>query len=67
MMYVCYTGLLVFAVTFFIAVVTGVTDLPRWACIFNTLPLFLVLTPFKLVGTGNIANALMYLGLFIFI
>lgn len=67
MMYVCYTGLLVFVVTLFIAVVTGATDLPRWACIFNTLPLFIILTPFKLVGTGNIANALMYLGLFIFI
>lgn len=63
-MYVCYAGLLVFAVSFFIAVVSGSTDLPRWCCIFNTLPIFLVLSPFKIVGTGNLANALMFLGLF---
>lgn len=66
-MIVCYVGLLVFAVTFFIAVVTGTTSLPKWACIFNTLPLFLVLSPFKLVGTGNIANAIMFFGLAILI
>lgn len=63
-MYVCYLGLLVFAVTFFIAVVSGATELPRWCCIFNTLPIFIVLSPFKIVGTGNVANAIMFLGLF---
>lgn len=66
-MIVCYVGLLVFSVTFFSAVVTGTTALPRWSCIFNTLPLFLVLSPFKPVGTRNIANAIMFLGLAILI
>lgn len=66
-MIVCYVGLLVFSVTFFIAVITGVTSLPRWACIFNTLPLFLILSPFKPVGTGNIANAVMFLALAVLI
>ena len=62
-MYVGYLGLLVFAVTFFVAVVTGQTDLPRWACVFNTLPLFIVLLPTKLPAKGNIAGAVMFLGL----
>lgn len=66
-MIVCYAGLLVFAVTFFIAVVTGGTSLRRWTCIFNTLPLFLILTPFKPVGAGNIANAVMFLALAVMI
>lgn len=62
-MYVGYLGLLVFAVTFFVAVVTGQTDLPRWACVFNTLPLFIILLPTKLPAKGNIAGAVMFLGL----
>ena len=66
-MYVCYFGLLIFEVSFFVAVVAGMTVLPRWACVFNTLPLFLLLSPFHIVGTGNIANAVMFAGLFFLI
>lgn len=66
-MVVCYLGLLLFAVSFFIAVVTGITPLPRWACVFNTLPLFLAMMPFRIVGTGNLVNAIMFLGLFFLI
>lgn len=66
-MIICYLGLLLFSVSFFIAVVTGTTSLPRWTCVFNTLPLFLVLSPFKIAGSGNIANGLMLLALFFII
>ncbi|MGN0665833.1 MAG: DUF6796 family protein [Huintestinicola sp.] len=66
-MYVGYLALLVFAVTLFIAVVSGSTDLPRWSCIFNTLPLFLLLAPTKVPAKGNIAGAIMFLGLFFLI
>lgn len=59
-----YAGLLVFAAALFILLVSGKTDLPRWACVFNTLPFFLVLSPTKLPAKGNIANAAMFLGLF---
>ena len=62
-MVVCYAGLLLFAASFFLAVVTGVTPLPRWACLFNTLPLFLAAAVFRIVGTGNLVNAGMFLGL----
>ena len=58
-----YAGLLVFAVTLFILVLSGKSELPRWACVINTLPLFIILAPTKLPAKGNIANALMFLGL----
>ena len=66
-MFIGYLGLLTFAVTMFIAIITGQTDLPCWACIFNTLPLFIILLPTKLPAKGNIAGAIMFLGLFFLI
>ena len=64
-MYICYLGLLLFSVTLLIAVASGATSLPRLACVCNTLPLFLVLAPFRIVGTGNLAGAAVFLGLFL--
>lgn len=61
----CYAGILIFSVAHFIPVVAGMTPLPAWACVFNLLPLFLVQAPFNIPGAGNIAGAVMYLGLFI--
>ena len=66
-MIVCYLGLLVFSLSFFIAVVFGITPLPRWVCAFNILPIFIVLSPFRIAGTGNIAGAVMFAGLFFLI
>lgn len=66
-MIACYLDLLVFSLSFFIAVVSCVTPLPRWACVFNVLPIFIVLSPFRIAGTGNIAGAVMFAGLFFFI
>ena len=42
---------------------TGKTDIPRWGCVFNTLPAFLILMSTKIPAKGNIANAFMFLGL----
>ena len=64
-MIIGYLGLAVFLITLFIMVITGKTSLPRWGCIMNTLPIMVVLAPTKLPAKGNIAGALMYLGLFI--
>ena len=66
-MIVCYVGALIFCVTFFITVVSGATPLPRWACVCNLLPIFIVLAPFRIVGTFNLASAVMFLGLAIMI
>lgn len=62
-MYAGYAGLLVFVVTLFVMVVSGGTSLPAWACVFNTLVMMIVLLPTKLPAKGNIAGALMFLGL----
>ncbi|MBR6336259.1 MAG: hypothetical protein IKR76_00860 [Ruminococcus sp.] len=64
---IAYIGLLVFAVTLFVLVVSGKTGLPGWACVFNTLTFFLILAPTKIPAKGNIANAAMFLGLAVMI
>ena len=63
-MIVCYLGFLLIGVTFFVAVVAGMTPLPRWACVFNILPLMLVLFPLRVGGAGNWAGAIMFVGLY---
>ncbi len=60
---IAYVGLLVYAVMLFVLVVAGKTDLPWWACVFNTFPAFLILAPTKVPAKGNIANAFMFFGL----
>lgn len=62
-MYLGYLGMLVFAVAFLIAVVTGKTPLPIWACIFNLLPLAIVIMPTKLPAKANVIGAVMFAGL----
>ena len=64
-MVVGYLGLAAFVITLFIMVITGKTSLPQWACVLNTLPLMIILLPTKLPAKGNIAGALMFLGLFL--
>lgn len=66
-MVVGYLGLAAFMITLFVTVISGNTSLPAWACIFNTLAAMIVLTPTKLPAKGNIAGAVMYLGLLILI
>ncbi len=64
-MVVCFVGVLVFSVTLFVAIVAGVTGLPRWACVFNALLIMVAISPLRIVGSFNIASAAMFLGLFI--
>jgi len=63
-MIIGYLGLITFVVTLFVMVILGKTDLPGWACVFNTLPVMLILVFTKLPAKGNIAGAIMYLGLY---
>ena len=60
-----YLGLIVFATTLLIMIAAGKTTLPQRACVLNTLPVMLILLFTKLPAKGNIAGAIMYLGLFI--
>ena len=66
-MFVGYLGLLAFMITLFVMIVLGNTSLPAWACVFNTLVAMIVLAPTKLPAKGNIAGAVMYLGLLMLI
>ena len=59
----CYIGLLTLGVILFVAVVTGSTSLPQWACIINFIPLTLILMPLRIGGAGNWSGAFMFLGL----
>ncbi len=65
-MIAAYIGLIMIAVSLFAAVITGCTSAPVWACVFNPVIFFIILTPFKVVGAGNIAGALTFLGLAVF-
>lgn len=64
-MVIGYLGLASFVITLFIMVSVGKTTLPQWACVLNTLPVMLILLITRLPAKGNIAGAIMYLGLFI--
>jgi hypothetical protein len=66
-MVIGYLGLAAFVITLFIMVISGRTSLPQWACVLNTLPLMVVLTPTKLPAKGNIAGTIMFIGLLILI
>ena len=62
-----YAALMVFLIVLFVMIVTGKTDLPWWCCIFNTLVFVLAMAPTKIPAKGNIAGALMYIGLLIMV
>ena len=61
------SALMVFLIVLFVMIVTGKTDLPWWCCIFNTLVFVLAMAPTKIPAKGNIAGALMYIGLLIMV
>lgn len=64
-MYVCFLGVMLFSVTFIVAVASGSTGLPRFACIFNHITFFLLMSPFRIVGSFNLAGAATFLSLLI--
>ena len=62
-MVVGYVGWFALLVTLFVMVVRGMTGLPAWGCLFNTAIITLLITPTKLPAKGNVAGALMFIGL----
>lgn len=59
----CYIALLTFLIVMIVGTISGVTALPWYACFINTFVFFFLLFPFKIVGSFNLASALMFLGL----
>ena len=62
-MIVGYLGELLFLISFLVMVVSKQTSLPQWAGIVNTLPIMLLILPTKIPAKGNVAGAVMFLGL----
>ena len=46
---------IVLFITLIVAIVTGVAAFPLWAVIFTILPIFIILFPFRIIGTLHIA------------
>lgn len=66
-MVACYLGLVMISAAMFIAIVTGGTTLPAWACVFNPAVFYIALAPFRVPATGNIAGAITFIGLAVMI
>ena len=62
-MIIGYLGELLFLISFLVMIVSKQTSLPQWACIVNTLPIMLLILPTKIPAKGNVAGAIMFLGL----
>ena len=60
-MIVGYLGELIFLISFLVMVVSKETSLPQWACVVNTLPIVLIISPTKIPAKGNVAGAIMFL------
>ena len=60
-MIVGYLGELIFLISFLVMVVSKQTSLPQWACVINTLPIVLLISPTKIPAKGNVAGAIMFL------
>lgn len=52
---VVYAAYLVFIVTLIVAILAGAAGLPAWMAVFTVLPVFIVLVPFRILGTLHIA------------
>lgn len=52
---ICFLGYIVFVVTLIVAIVTGIATFPIWAVIFTVLPVFILLLPFRIIGTLHIS------------
>lgn len=51
----CFVGYLAFVIILIVSIVTGAAGFPIWAVIFTVLPIFIILFPFRIIGTLHIA------------
>ena len=51
----CMVGMVIYIVTLIVGIVTGIIGFPIWAVVFTTLPIVVLLFPFKIIGTLHIA------------
>ena len=52
---VCFFGLIIYLIALVVAIVTGVIGFPIWALLFTIVPVFIIMFPFRIIGTLHIA------------
>lgn len=52
---ICYAGYIVFIIALILAIVSGGAAVPIWSVVFTVLPVFIVLAPFRIIGTLHIS------------
>ena len=58
----CYLGYVGYILTLILAIFMNIGGLPLWAFIFTVLPIFIVLFPFKIIGSLHISAIITFLG-----
>ena len=51
----CYLGYIAFVIALIVAIATGYAGVSLWMIVFTVLPIFIVLVPFKIIGTLHIS------------
>lgn len=57
-----YFGYIIYIAALIASICTGVCGLPLWALIFTILPIFILLFPFKIIGSLHISAIITFLG-----
>lgn len=52
---ICFIGYIVFTIVLIIAILSGAAALPLWAALFTVLPIFILMYPFRIIGTLHIS------------
>lgn len=58
----CYLGYIGYILTLIVAIFMNIGGLPLWALIFTVLPIFVVLFPFKIIGSFHISAIVTFVG-----
>ncbi len=67
LMTICGMGFTLLGIVLFIAVITGKTTLPKWACIFNMMIVYVIINFFEFPGHLSTGCIVMFTALLIFI
>lgn len=57
-----YAGYFIYIIILMTAICMGVCNLAIWSLVFTVLPVFLVLSPFKIIGTLHISSVITFIG-----
>ena len=63
----CYLGYIAFVIALIAAIATGCAGVSLWMIVFTVLPIFIVLAPFKIIGTLHISAMISMLAWLIFV